>query len=326
MSQESKILVSGIQPSGKLHIGNYFGAVKQFVDFQNDYDSHIFIADLHSINTIQNREELSRNILDLATDYLALGIDPKKVTLYKQSDVPEVTELAWIFNCITTVPYLMRAHAFKDAEIKRKEVSVGLFDYPMLMSADILIQDADVVPVGLDQKQHLEIAKDTGEKFNRVFGETFVLPAPLILETVQTIPGIDGQKMSKSYKNTIGLFATDAEIREAVMKIATDSKGVDEPKDPEKDTVFALHKLFTEGPEFEDLRDKYENGGIGYKDSKEILIRNITKFITPLRAKREELENKPDYVREILKAGGEKARKRAQEKMVDVRAKVGVTI
>ena len=206
---DGKILVSGVKPTGRPHIGNYLGAMKQYADLQNDFESYIFIADLHALTTLQNPTELRSNIFDVALDYLAIGLNPDKVTIYKQSDVPQVAELAWIFESLTTMPYLMRAHAFKDAEAKNKEINVGTFNYPMLMAADILLPDADVVPVGLDQKQHIEIARDTAEKFNRIFGETFKLPEPLIMDTVKTIPGTDGQKMSKSYKNTIGLFATD---------------------------------------------------------------------------------------------------------------------
>lgn len=326
MSNKSKILLSGVKPTGRPHIANYFGAMKQFVDFQDEYKSFIFIADFHAITTIQNKEELSQNILDLALDYLAIGLDPEKTVLYKQSDVPQVTELAWIFNCITTMPYLMRAHAFKDAEAKNKDINVGLFGYPLLMAADILIQDSDVVPVGLDQKQHLEITKDVAEKFNRIYGETFTIPAPLILEQVATVSGTDGRKMSKSNKNTIPLFSTDEEIKKTVMSISTDSKGVEEAKDPEKDNVFAIHKLFTEGPEFDELRDRYESGGIGYKESKEILIKNIINFAKPLREKREKLEKDKDFVLDVLRRGGRVARDRAEEKMIEIRRRVGLSL
>jgi tryptophanyl-tRNA synthetase len=323
---DGKILVSGVKPTGRPHIGNYLGAMKQYADLQNDFESYIFIADLHALTTLQNPTELRSNIFDVALDYLAIGLNPDKVTIYKQSDVPQVAELAWIFESLTTMPYLMRAHAFKDAEAKNKEINVGTFNYPMLMAADILLPDADVVPVGLDQKQHIEIARDTAEKFNRIFGETFKLPEPLIMDTVKTIPGTDGQKMSKSYKNTIGLFATDSEIKSAVMSIPTDSKGIDEAKDPETDNVFALHKFFTDGPEFEEVRDRYESGGIGYKESKDILIKNIIRFVAPLRDKRAELEKDRDYVIDVIKKGGKKVRERAEEKMIEVRNKIGVTL
>ena len=326
MGEERKILVSGVKPTGRPHLGNFLGAMKQFVDLQGVYKSHVFIADLHALTSIQNGKELRENSIEIALDYLAIGLDPKKTTLYKQSDVPQVAELAWIFNCITTMPYLMRAHAFKDAEAKSREINIGVFDYPILMAADILIQDADVVPVGFDQKQHIEIARDTAEKFNRIFGEIFTLPEPLILDTVKTIPGIDGQKMSKSYKNTISLFAENEEIKTQVMTIPTDSKGVDEPKDPEVCKVFALHKFFTEGPEFDELRDRYEAGGIGYKESKEILIKNIESFVAPLRDKRNDFAKDRDTVISILKEGGIIARENAENKMQEVREKVGLLI
>ncbi|KKR26313.1 MAG: Tryptophan-tRNA ligase, partial [Microgenomates group bacterium GW2011_GWC1_39_7] len=204
-----KILLSGVKPTGRPHIGNYFGAMKQFVDLQNSYYCLFMIADYHALNFIQNREEMHDNIFDLTLDYLAIGLDPKTSIIFRQSDVSAHTELAWIFDTITTMPYLMRAHAFKDAEAKDKEISVGTFNYPMLMAADILLYDTDVVPVGQDQKQHVEYARDTAQKFNRIFGETFKLPEPLILERVSTVLGTDGRKMSKSYGNTIPLFATD---------------------------------------------------------------------------------------------------------------------
>ena len=207
-----------------------------------------------------------------------------------------------------------------------KEANVGLFDYPMLMAADILLSSADIVPVGKDQKQHVEIARDTAEKFNRIFGETFKLPEPMILDNVATVPGTDGRKMSKSYGNTIPLFATDEEVEKAVMSIVTDSKSPDEPKDPETDNVFALHKLFTEGPEFAELRDRYEAGKIGYKESKEILIKNVIKVITPMRERRQALEEDKQAVLEVLKAGGKVARERAEKKMEEVREKVGLKL
>ena len=277
-----KVVLSGIQPSGELHIGNYFGAIRQFVELQDKYQSFFFIANYHALTSVQDKKVLSENSLQVAIDYLSLGLDPKKTTIFLQSDIPEVAELAWIFNTVTTMPYLMRAHAFKDAEARSKDVNVGLFDYPVLMAADILIQDANLVPVGADQKQHVEITRDIAEKFNRIFGDTFKLPEPLILESVATVIGTDGRKMSKSYGNTIGIFASDEEIRSAVMSITTDSKGVDEPKNPEECNVFSLHKLFSENilPE---LKKRYLDGGIGYKESKDILFSNMVKRIAPLR-------------------------------------------
>ncbi|MFA5841592.1 MAG: tryptophan--tRNA ligase [Candidatus Paceibacterota bacterium] len=346
-----KILLSGVKPTGRPHIGNYFGAMKQFVDLQNDYKSFVFLANYHALTGVQDAKSLGDDTLGLAIDYLAIGLNPKNVTLFLQSDVPEVTELAWIFNCITTMPYLMRAHAFKDALSKSarityssmpseytvdtavrtqgieamREVNVGTFDYPLLMAADILIQDADVVPVGADQKQHVEYARDTAEKFNRIFGDTFKLPEPLILPEVKTVIGTDGRKMSKSYGNTIELFASDQDIRSGVMSIPTDSKGVNEPKNPDECNVFALHKLFS-AEDLSELKKRYIDGGIGYKESKDILVENMIRFVSPLRENRTLIEKNPDDVKKILRDGGEIARERARLKMIEIRKKVGLTI
>lgn len=321
-----KILVSGVKPTGRVHIGNYFGAMKQFVDLQDKYESYIFIADYHAMTTVQNRAELMQGIIDVALDYLAIGLDPKKVTLFKQSDVPQVAELSWMFNCITTMPYLMRAHAYKDAQAKDKEINVGLFDYPLLMASDILMQNADLVPVGQDQKQHVEYARDTAQKFNRIYGETFKMPEHLILQNVETIPGTDGKKMSKSNDNIIPLFATDEEIKKAVMKVPTDSKGVDEPKNPDESFIFAIHKLVLNGEALKTLENKYKNGGMGYKEAKELLIKDLIAFIKPMREKREMLAKDMDTVFDILKAGGKRASMNAEKKMKEVREKVGVEI
>ena len=327
MTNKGKIVLSGVKPTGAPHIGNYFGAMKQFVDLQEKYDESLFfIADYHALNHIQNKDEMQKNIFEVALDYLAIGLDPKKVIIFKQSDIPATAELAVIFNTITTMPYLMRAHAFKDAEAKNKEINVGTFIYPMLMAADILMYDTDIVPVGQDQKQHIEIARDTAEKFNRVFGEEFKLPEALILEGVATVPGVDGQKMSKSYNNTIPLFAEDNEIEKAVMSIVTDSKSPDEPKDPEEDNIFALHKLFSNEQELRDIEKRYKEGGMGYKESKEILIENIKKFISPLRERRKELEKDREGIIKMLKENGEKMRERAEKKMQSVRSKIGVNL
>ncbi len=313
----NKRLLSGVKPSGKPHIGNYFGAMKQFVDLQNKHESFFMIADYHALNFIQNKEEMKENILGVALDYLAIGLDPKNSVIFKQSDVLEHTELAWIFDTITTVPYLMRAHAYKDAEAKNKEISVGTFNYPMLMASDILLYDADVVPVGQDQKQHVEYARDTAEKFNRIFGETFKLPQPVILENVSIVPGIDGKKMSKSYNNTISLFATKDEIKKAVMAIVTDSGG-DVPIN-----VYEIHKLVKDRMELDKLYS--ENKG-KYKILKEALIEDLESFIAPLREKRALFEKDMGFVKEVLKEGGERARKVAEEKMKKVRKLVGVDV
>jgi tryptophanyl-tRNA synthetase len=322
-----KILLSGLKPTGRPHIGNYFGALRQFVTMQEEYSAMYMIADYHALNLIQDKEELKKQILDVALDYLALGLDPQKSIIFKQSDVPEHAELTWIFDSITTMPYLMRAHAYKDAEAKNKEINVGTFIYPMLMAADILMYDADVVPVGQDQKQHVEYARDTALKFNNIFkSEVFKLPEPKILSNVAVVPGTDGQKMSKSYNNTIELFATKDEIKRAVMGIVTDSKGVDEPKNADEDNIFKLHKLFMNDDELFNLRERYEKGGMSYKESKEILIENIEKFMAPLREKREQLSGDLDYVLDVLKDGGKRAKMKAEKKMDDVRSAIGVKL
>ena len=318
-----KILLSGVKPTGRPHIGNYFGAMRQFVELQREYQSFIFIADYHALTTVQNRAEMEENILGVTLDYLAIGLDPAIVTLYKQSDVGLATELAWIFDCLTTMPYLRRAHAFKDAQAKNEEINVGVFNYPMLMAADILLFRADAVPVGQDQKQHVEIARDTAEKFNHLFGHTFKLPEPIILPQVETVLGTDGRKMSKSYGNVIPLFAEDKEIRQAVMSIVTDSKEVEESKDPDKCNVFALHKLVS-AEQLPELTRRYRKGGIGYKESKEMLIENMIKYFKPMHQYRQELAENAKEVYKILAEGGEKARAMAEETMRDIRQKIGV--
>jgi tryptophanyl-tRNA synthetase len=323
--EAKKTLVTGIKPTGKLHIGNYFAVIKPFLDIHRKYRSVIFVADLHALTTQKNPEELSSDISDMITGFLALGIDPKKTLIFKQSDVPEVTTLSWIFSCLTSVPYLMRAHAFKDAEAKNKEINVGVFSYPLLMAADILLPDADVVPVGLDQKQHLEITRETARKFNQTFGKTFKIPELLILKETATVLGTDGRKMSKSYKNTIGLFAKTSEIKEAVMRIPTDSKGINDPKDPKECKVFALHKSFSSQQELKKLEERYKKGGIGYKESKELLIKNIDKFIKPLREKKSRLEKKKQTA-DILESGKKIMRKQAEKKLATVLKKVGSKI
>jgi tryptophanyl-tRNA synthetase len=313
-----KTLLSGVKPTGRPHIGNYFGAMKQFVDMQDDYNAMVFIADYHALNFIQDGPEMKQQILDLTLDYLAIGLDPKKTLIYKQSDIPEHAELTWIFDTITTMPYLMRAHAYKDAEAKDKEISVGTFNYPMLMAADILMYDPDVVPVGQDQKQHVEYARDTAQKFNHIFkSEVFKLPDVKIIEDVAVVPGIDGRKMSKSYGNTIPLFAEDSEIEKAVMSIVTDS-GSDIPEN-----VYAIHKLIK--PE-EELKSLYEENKGKYKVLKEALVADMKNFIAPLREKRKQLANDPEHVLDILKEGGKRAKMKAEKKMEQVREVIGVKL
>lgn len=326
--KNKKRLISGVKPTGRPHIGNYFGAMKQFVDLQDDYESFIFIADLHALTTARDPKQLKQDILNIAIDYLAIGLDPEKTVLFKQSDILEHANLAWIFNCLTTMPYLARAHAYKDAEAKNKEVNVGLFDYPILMAADILLYDADVVPVGQDQKQHVEIARDTAEKFNYHYSDSptgeFKLPEPLI--SSDNVIGLDGQKMSKSYGNTIPLFAEEEELKSLVMSIKTDSKGVEEPKNPEECNIFALHKLFTPADKLAEIKKRYVEGGIGYKESKDLLFESMNNYLKPLREKRKEIAKDPAKVIAILKKGGKIARTQAQAKMANIKAKVGIDL
>lgn len=318
METDKPILLSGIKPTGIAHIGNYFGAIRQWVDFQTvgSHQCYFMIADYHALNFIQRAGDMRDLTRELVLTYLAAGLSPDKVVLFKQSDVPAHTELAWIFDTITTMPYLERAHAYKDAEAKGKEVSVGTFNYPMLMAADILLYDTAKVPVGHDQKQHIEYARDTAEKFNRIYGETFRMPEEFILPEVATVPGIDGRKMSKSYDNTIPLFSTRHEIEELVMRIVTDSSG----ERPEN--VYAIHRLLKSERELEPL---YEEHAGKYKALKEALIEDLDAFLKPLRERYHELASDPRIVTDVLEKGGQLARERANEKIAMVRRAVGVS-
>ncbi len=310
-----KRLLTGLQPSGALHIGNYFGALKPFVDIYRDYESHIMVADLHALTSLRDASALRENIKDVVKDYIGVGINPDEAILFKQSDVPEHTELAWIFECLVTVPFLNQAHAYKDKVAKGLEANAGLFNYPMLMAADILLYDSEVVPVGEDQRQHVEYAREAGNKFNLAYGETFTAPQEMILKGVGLIPGTDGQKMSKSYKNTIPVFGTKDEIAKAVMGIVTDSSG----ERPEN--VYAIHKLFRTESELESIYEEHKGK---YKNLKEALIEDIENMVAPMREKRESVTDAD--VATILKKGREQARERALKKMLEVRQKIGVAI
>lgn len=312
-----KVFISGVQPSGKPHIGNYFGAMKQFVDLQNEYSGYVMIVDYHALHSLRNPKEMRENIIAVLLDFLAIGLDPEKVTIFKQSDISEHTELAWIFDTIITMPYLMRAHAFKDAEAKNKEISVGTFNYPVLMAADILLYAPNIVPVGADQKQHVEICRDIAEKFNHLYGETFNLPEAKIMQDLAVVPGTDGRKMSKSYGNTIPLFAEYEEIKKCVMSIVTDSSG-ELPQN-----VYAIHKLVRDEAE---LKKIYVEKAGKYKELKELLIEDLEKFIAPLRERRKKFEKDIPKALAILKAGSEKAKKVAEAKMAEVREKIGVSV
>lgn len=335
----NKTILSGVKPTGRPHIANYFGAMKQFVDLQNsqpDADKFFMIADYHGLNFIQNAEEMKQNIIDLALDYLAIGLDPKKSVIFKQSDVSAHTELAWIFDAITTMPYLERAHAYKDAQAKGKEISVGTFNYPMLMAADILLYDVNIVPVGQDQKQHVEYARDTAQKFNNIFGgpkgadnlptqPIFKMPEVLIMQSVATVPGTDGQKMSKSYNNTIPLFASYEEIKKVVMGIVTDSGGPEAGGIPQN--VYEIHKLLVPVVRSqEELQALYETNKGKYKILKEALIEDLEKFIKPMRERRDILASDVSAVIRILEKGAKKANDRANERLAVAKKAIGVTL
>lgn len=322
-----KILLSGIQATGKLHFGNYFGAMKQNIDLANsgEYDAYIFIADYHALTTVKDREVLSSSSLEIAAAYIACGLDLTKAKLFRQSRVPEHTELTVIFNNVVTMPYLMRAHAFKDHEAKDKEVNVGLFDYPVLMAADILIYKADVVPVGADQKQHIEYARDIAGFYNRTWNvEQFPLPKEVILESVATIPGIDGEKMSKSKGNVVSLFGSDEEVKKAVMSIVTDSATPEEKKNPDTNNIYNIHKHFLHAQEILELRAKFENGGYGYKAAKDELLATIMKWRQGKKELFDDLIAHPEKICAILEEGGAQAQAKARETMDEVRKQIGM--
>ncbi|MBN8584358.1 MAG: tryptophan--tRNA ligase [Ignavibacteria bacterium] len=320
-----KRILSGVKPTGKVHIGNYLGAMQGHVNMQDDRENYIFIADLHSLTTVKNKAELQELILDLAMDYLALGLDPNKAVFFRQSDVPEHAELTWVLNCLTPMPMLELAHAYKDAVAKGiKEINAGLFTYPVLMAVDILIYKPDIVPVGKDQKQHVEIARDLAGKFNRIYGDVFKLPEPFIPEEVAVVIGTDGQKMSKSYGNTIEIFATDKALKKQIMGIVTDSTPVEAPKEP--DTIYKLYSYFASESEKAALLERYRAGGMGYGDAKKLLLEKVIETFKPFREERERLKNDISYVKDILKKGAERARSVASATKAEVWDKTGLSI
>ena len=338
-----KRILSGVQPSGKLHLGNYFGAIKQHIALQDEGDCFYFIADYHALTSIRELEktELERlkaaggqpvkaadllraNVRDVALDYLALGLDPAKAAFFRQSDVPEVTELTWILATVTGMGLLERAQSYKDKIANGIAPSVGLFTYPVLMAADILIYRSHVVPVGRDQVQHLEMTRDMAGSFNQAFGEE-IFPLPLErLDEAATVPGTDGQKMSKSYGNTIDIFAEGKALKKTVMGIVTDSKTLEDVKDPTTCNVFALYSLFATPAERDELAATYRAGGMGYGVAKAALLEKIEALFGPARAKRKELAARPDYVEDVLRAGAGKARAEAQQTMDLVRRATGL--
>ncbi len=318
-------VLSGIQPSGQLHLGNYFGSIKPNLDLLGTADESIyFIVDLHALTTMQDADQLRRNRQDALLDLLACGFDPDKAIVFFQSDVPEHTELSWILSTVAPMGLLERAVSYKEKIEKGIKASVGLFTYPVLMAADILLYDINVVPVGRDQKQHVEIARDLAVKFNSAFGDTFVIPEPKIRADVALVPGTDGQKMSKSYGNSIPLFGDEKAIQKAIMSIVTDSKDVASSKDPDTCTVFQLHKLFLSAAEAKELAKKYRAGGLGYGEAKKMLFAAYVEHFGAMRKKRAELEKKPEVVRKIAEEGARRAGVIAQKTMQKVRKAVGL--
>jgi tryptophanyl-tRNA synthetase len=318
-----KRILSGVQPSGKLHLGNYFGAVKQHIALQDEGDCFYFIANYHALTTIQDPQVLRGNTRDVALDYLALGLDPARAAFFRQSDVPEVTELAWILGTVTNMGLLERAVSYKEKIDKGIEASVGLFTYPVLMAADILIYRSHIVPVGKDQVQHLEMTQDMAGKFNRAFGEIFPIPN-YRLDKESKVPGTDGQKMSKSYGNTIDIFAEGKPLEKTVMGIKTDSTPLGQPLDPDTCNVFTLYSLFATPEEKAAMADDYRAGKIGYGQAKKMLKAKIDGYFAPFRDKRKELAKHLDQVEDVLREGAKKARAEAEKTMELVRGAVGL--
>nr|WP_320009947.1 tryptophan--tRNA ligase [uncultured Desulfobulbus sp.] len=319
-----KRTLSGIQPSGKLHIGNYFGMMQPMLQQMDNSELYVFIVDLHALTSVHDRDRLRTGTLEAAADFLALGLDPKRCIFWVQSDVPEVCELSWLLSTMTPMGLLERCHAYKDKVAKNITASHGLFAYPVLMAADILLYQSEIVPVGKDQKQHVEVARDIAQRFNNTFGETFVLPEPLISESTAIVPGIDGQKMSKSYDNTIPIFLEEKPLRKRVMSVQTDATPVEDPKDPDNCNLYALLKLFASQEKMQEVHDLYVNGGAAYGYLKQDLYELINAHFSTARAKKKELLDNQDYLRQVLKEGAEKAREKATVTMDLVRDRMGL--
>ena len=317
-------ILSGIQPSGKLHLGNYFGMMQPALELQQRGEAFLFIANYHALTSVDDPAALRQGTLDVALDFLACGLDPARTVFYRQSDVPEVNELAWLLSTVTPMSLLEKCHSYKDKVAKGIAPSHALFAYPVLMAADILIVQSNVVPVGRDQKQHVEVTRDIAIKFNNQFGEVFTIPEPSIRDKVAVVPGLDGQKMSKSYGNTIEIFGAAKDVKAKIMRIVTDSKGLADAKDPDTCTVFALYKLFATEAEREALAGRYRAGGMGYGEAKKALVEKFEAHFGPLRAKRDELAKNLDFVEGVLRNGAERARAEASKTLKRARAAVGL--
>ena len=317
-------VLSGIQPSGRLHIGNFFGAMRQHLQLQGEHDCFYFIADYHALTSNPAPAEVAGYALDVTLDYLALGLDTEKTVFWRQSDVPEVTELTWLLSCVTPMGLLQRCTSYKEKIAQGFSPNHGLFAYPVLQAADILIYDSDLVPVGADQKQHIEVTRDIAIRFNNNYSETFVVPEAYIIKSVAVVPGIDGQKMSKSYGNTIEIFEPEKSVRKKIMRIVTDSTPVEEPKEPENCNVFALLKLVASEEELAEWENRYRSGGLGYGQVKERLAELMVDYFRPFRDKRAELEKRPDYAKAVLADGAKRAKAVASKTLARARKAVGL--
>lgn len=306
-------VLSGIQPTGRFHWGNYFGAIRQYIDLQTENDGFYFIADLHALTTVRDPEALREYVVDSALDLLALGLDPEQATLFVQSHVPEVSELTWLLMTGTPMGLLQRCHAYKDKKDRGLDADAGLFTYPVMMAADILAYDSEVVPVGEDQIQHIEVCRDLAGKFNHAFGETFVLPKPQTLAIGARVPGTDGEKMSKSYHNTLPLFGNVKQIRKSIMRVTTDSRPMEDPKDPETDHLFQMFQLFADDDAVQEMAAMYRRGGFGYGDVKKAVAQQSEDYFAEARSRREDFENNLDFVHQVLKRGADRARNVAGE-------------
>lgn len=317
-------ILSGIQPSGKLHIGNYFGMMKPALELQSQGETYLFIANYHALTSVKDPARLRADTHDVALDFLACGLDPSKTVFYRQSDVPQVTELMWLLSTVTPMGLLERCHSYKDKLAKGIPPSHALFSYPVLMAADILAVQSTVVPVGRDQKQHVEVTRDIAIKFNQQYGDVFTIPEPSILEDVAVVPGIDGQKMSKSYDNHIELFGDLKATKKRVMRIVTDCTPLEEPKDPSTCNVFKLFKLFATPSQQAEMDSRYRSGGFGYGEAKKALLDVMTDTLAPFRARREELAADPGYVEQVLRDGAEKGRAEAGRTLASARQAMGL--
>jgi len=319
-------VLSGIQPSGRLHIGNFFGAMRQHLKLQAENDCFYFIADFHALTSSPSPSEVAQNSLDVTMDYIALGLDTEKTVFWRQSDVPEVTELTWILSCVTPMGLLQRCTSYKDKVAQGLSPNHGLFAYPVLQAADILIFNSDLVPVGADQKQHIEVTRDIAMRFNNTYGEVLTIPKEHIIESVAVVPGVDGRKMSKSYGNTIEIFEPEKQVEKKIKRMVTDSTPVEEPKNPDKCNVFALLKLVASADELAEWENKYKSGGMGYGQVKKRLAELMLEYFRPYRQKRADLENNIDHVKKVLADGATRAKAVASETLDRVRKTVGLGV